>query len=155
MHDLLLFSCSVRLFVTLWTAACHAPLAMGFPRQEYWRRLPFPSPDLPNWRIKPASPALQADSLPLNHLGILLDGWLYQFYFLFSNLNFFFPSWLYWSELPILSKSGKGRSPCIVPNLREKACHLSSVDIRLFHVLCRYLLSDWRNILAFQVCWVF
>ena len=90
MHDLLLFSCSVRLFVTPWTTACHAPLAMGFPRQEYWRGLPFPSPDLPNWRIKPASPALQADSLPLSHLGILLDGWLYQFYFLFSNLNFFF-----------------------------------------------------------------
>ena len=39
-----------------------------FHRQEYWSGLPFPSPrDLPNPRIKPASPvspALQADSLP-------------------------------------------------------------------------------------------
>ena len=38
---------------------------MGFSRQEYWNRLPFPSPgDLPNPGIEPRSPALQADSLP-------------------------------------------------------------------------------------------
>ena len=27
-----------------WTAAHQAPLSMGFSRQEYWNRLPFPSP---------------------------------------------------------------------------------------------------------------
>ena len=27
-----------------WTVACQAPLSMEFSRQEYWRRLPFPSP---------------------------------------------------------------------------------------------------------------
>ena len=38
---------------------------MGFPRQEYWSGLPFPSPgDLPDPGIEPGSPALQADSLP-------------------------------------------------------------------------------------------
>ena len=43
---------------------------MGFPRQEYWSRLPFPSPgELPNPGIKLVSPALQMDSLPLSHLG--------------------------------------------------------------------------------------
>ena len=26
----------VRLFANSWTAACQAPLSMGFPRQEYW-----------------------------------------------------------------------------------------------------------------------
>ena len=26
------------------SAACQAPLSMGFPRQEYWSGLPFPSP---------------------------------------------------------------------------------------------------------------
>jgi len=32
---------------------------MGFPRQEYWSGLPFPSPgDLPNPAIEPTSPAL-------------------------------------------------------------------------------------------------
>jgi len=40
------------------TVACQAPL-MGFPRQEYWSGLPFPSPgDLPDPGIKPSSPTL-------------------------------------------------------------------------------------------------
>ena len=29
---------------TPWTVACQAPLSMGFPRQEYWSRVSFPSP---------------------------------------------------------------------------------------------------------------
>ena len=38
---------------------------MGFPRQQYWSRLLFPSSgDLPDPGIKPGCPALQADSLP-------------------------------------------------------------------------------------------
>ena len=42
---------------TPWTVACQAPLSMGFPRQEYWSGLPFPSPgDLPDPGIKPTSP---------------------------------------------------------------------------------------------------
>ena len=49
--------CCPRLFVTPWTVAHQAPLSLGFPRQEYWSRLPFPSPgDLPDPEIKPASP---------------------------------------------------------------------------------------------------
>ena len=49
----------VRLFETLWTVAHHAPLSMGFSRQEYWSGLPFPSPeDLPDPGIEPRSPAL-------------------------------------------------------------------------------------------------
>jgi len=37
---------------------------MGFSREEYWSRLPFPSPgDLPNPGIEPRSPSLQADAL--------------------------------------------------------------------------------------------
>ena len=33
----------------LWTGARQAPLSMGFPRHEYWSRLPFPpSGDLPD-----------------------------------------------------------------------------------------------------------
>ena len=27
----------------LWIVACQAPLSMGFPRQDYWTGLPFPS----------------------------------------------------------------------------------------------------------------
>ena len=59
-----------QLCPTPWTVAQQAPLSMGFPRQEYWRGLPFPSPgDLPNPGIKPRSPALQADSLLSEPLG--------------------------------------------------------------------------------------
>ena len=37
-------------------------------KKEYWHWWPFPSPgDLPDPGIKPRSPALQADSLPLCH----------------------------------------------------------------------------------------
>ena len=54
----------VRLFVTPWTVAHQAPLSVGFSRQEYWSGLLFSSPgDLPNPRIEPRSPTLQADSL--------------------------------------------------------------------------------------------
>ena len=38
---------------------CQAPLSMGFPRQEYWSGLPFPTPGyLPNPGMKPMSPVL-------------------------------------------------------------------------------------------------
>ena len=46
----------VWLFVTPWTVAHQACLSMGFPRQEYWSRLPYPTPgDLPNPRMEPVS----------------------------------------------------------------------------------------------------
>ena len=55
----------VQLSATSWTVVYQAPLSMGFSRQEYWSRLPFPSPgDLPNPSIELGSSALQADSLP-------------------------------------------------------------------------------------------
>ena len=39
----------VRLSATPWTVAHQAPPSVGFSRQDYWSRLPFPSPgDLPN-----------------------------------------------------------------------------------------------------------
>ena len=54
-------------FVTPWTVARQAPPSMGFPRQEYWSGLSFPSPeDLTDPGIKLLSPALA-----LNHLGSL------------------------------------------------------------------------------------
>ena len=34
----------VQLVATPWTAACQAPLSMGFSRQEYWSGVPLPSP---------------------------------------------------------------------------------------------------------------
>ena len=46
------------------TAACQALLSTWFSKQEYWSGWPFTSPgDRPDLKIKPKSPALQADSL--------------------------------------------------------------------------------------------
>ena len=48
-----------RLFATPWTAAHQAPLSMGFPWQEYWSGLPFPSlGNLPDPGIEPTSLAV-------------------------------------------------------------------------------------------------
>ena len=38
----------VQSFTAPWTVAHQAPLSMGFPRQEYWSGLPFPSPGEPS-----------------------------------------------------------------------------------------------------------
>ena len=53
--------CSVSrvwLFATPWTVACQAPLCIGFPRQECWSGLPFPSPGNVGPGIEPVSLAL-------------------------------------------------------------------------------------------------
>ena len=34
----------VQFFVTPWMVAHQAPLPMEFSREEYWRRVPFPTP---------------------------------------------------------------------------------------------------------------
>ena len=61
----------VRLFATPWTVALQTPLSREFSRREYWSGLPFPSlGDLLSPGIKPGSPALQADCLPSEPLGV-------------------------------------------------------------------------------------
>ena len=51
-------------FCDLRDCTHQAPLSIKFSRQEHWSGLPFPpSGNLPHPEIKPASPALQADSL--------------------------------------------------------------------------------------------
>ena len=52
---------SVQLFATPWTEARQAPLSMEFSSQEYWSRLPLPTPgDLPDPGIKSVSPVAPA-----------------------------------------------------------------------------------------------
>ena len=48
-YDVVLLACCCLCSVmpdsaTPWTAAHQAPRSMGFPRQEHWSGLPFPSP---------------------------------------------------------------------------------------------------------------
>ena len=59
-HGYIVVCCLVtKLCLTLYDFIAHqAPLSMGFPRQEYWSGLPFPSAgDLPDPGIEPMSPA--------------------------------------------------------------------------------------------------
>ena len=50
----------VRLFPTLWTVDCQAPLSMGFSQQEYWSGA-MPSLRGSSWpRDQPKSPASPA-----------------------------------------------------------------------------------------------
>ncbi|MGF3227420.1 hypothetical protein, partial [Facklamia sp. P12932] len=45
---------------TPWMVACQVPLSMGFSRQEYWSRLPFPPPgDIPHPGTESKSPTLE------------------------------------------------------------------------------------------------
>ena len=51
----------VRLCAIPWTVTHHAPLSMGFSRQEYWSGLPCPLlGDLPDPGIEPESPVSPA-----------------------------------------------------------------------------------------------
>ena len=71
MHECVLshFSC-VQLFATPWTIGFQAPLSIGFSSQEYWSRLPCPSPgNAPNPGIEPmslVSPALGGGFFTIN-----------------------------------------------------------------------------------------
>ena len=53
--------CACSVFAAPWTVVFQAPVSLGFSRQEYWDRLPFPtSSDLPDPGIRPASVASPA-----------------------------------------------------------------------------------------------
>ena len=77
----------VQLFATSRTVALQAPLSMGFPRQEGWSGLPFPSPgDLPDPGIEPMSPALAGGFLTTEPPGKPLYSYTYN---LFSRVHIF------------------------------------------------------------------
>ena len=63
---------------------------MEFSRQEYWSRLPFPSPgDLPDPGIEPRSPALQAEALLSEPPGI--DRWVYIYVYIHTHKYMSYP----------------------------------------------------------------
>ena len=86
----------VRLFVTLWTVACQAPLFMGFSRQEYWSGLPCPPPGiLPTQESNPYLLSLlqcQANSFP-----VVLPGKLFHSITLYFMSFYIFKCFLIFS----------------------------------------------------------
>ena len=63
----------VRLFATLGTVSWQAPLSMGFPRQEYWSELPFPSPGGSSW---------PRDQTWVSCSSCIISGFFFFFFFL-------------------------------------------------------------------------
>ena len=92
----------VRLLATLWSVTLQASLSLGFSSQEYWSRLPFSPPGhLPDPGIEstsPMSPALQADSLPVEpFLEIILHFtciWNFNFKMLSPQENTVLQLWI-------------------------------------------------------------
>ena len=61
----------VQLFATPWTVAHQVSLFVGFPRQEPWSGLPFPTQgNLLNSRVKPCLLCWQVGSLSLEPLEV-------------------------------------------------------------------------------------
>ena len=101
------------LFVTPRTIAYYTPPSMGFPRQEYWSGLPFPSSeDLPNPGIKLMSPSLQADTLLSEPPGKVLLEYQLELEYPFSSVQF---SHLVMSDSLRPHESQHTRPPCPLP----------------------------------------
>ena len=118
MHSVMLW-----LFVTLWTGAHQAPLSTGFPRQEYWSRLPFPTPgDLPNARIEPASPALA---------GRFFTSWATREMFIYKLINLYTIMFALFTRKPHRPPGAfQAQKHCPQQNpIRLQVCHLQGVGL--------------------------
>ena len=116
----------VQLFATPWTIAYQAPPSMEFSRQEYWGRLPFPSPeDLSDTGIEARSPTLQADAYHLSHQGKSTVTSGFSNKFIFGCAGCFlqytgFPSCGKWG---LLSSCGVWASHCEAQALGRRGFH--------------------------------
>ena len=134
-----LFSCEVKTnsSVTPGTIACQAPMSMGFPRQEYWSRLPFPSPGI--FLIQGLNPDFlhwQVDSLPLKHQGICIhmkvkvkvtQSCLFVTQYTIQSMGFSRPE--YWSGQPLASP-GDLSNPGIKPRSPELQADSLPVELQ-------------------------
>ena len=95
----------VRLFATLWTVACQAPLYLGFSRQEYWSGLLCPLA-VGLQGLNPQSlmsPTLQVDSFPLVPPGNPMQEQLINYMPSFHTMDF--PSGSVVKNLPAMQET--------------------------------------------------
>ena len=141
-----------NVFVTLWIVACQAPLSMGFSRQEYWSRMPFPSPgDLPNTGIKPVSlvsPALAGRFFTTKPLGkselifvvdFFLAAYLETCSVQFSHSVMSDPLWLHRMQ------HTRFRCPSPTPRASSNSCSNSSVMPSNHLILCMPFSSCFQS----------
>ena len=152
---------------TPWTVAHQAPLSMGFPRQEYWSGLPFPSPgDLPDPGIEPmslASPARSVCSLPLHHLGspsgygicLLFPLPLMDFSFwLLHRAGLLWVNWwvicscIHVSEIPILAWTAADAATSSCRRLSSNWSHLNLFFLRCIKGNMKKKKNRWGRILC-------
>ena len=75
-------------FATPCTITCQAPVSTGFPRQEYWSGLPFPSPgDLPDPGMETKSPVLAVAEPPQKPAPLLSEAQILNMNKMLSNSN--------------------------------------------------------------------
>ena len=129
------YVCSVVwLFATPWNVAYKAPLPMEFSRQEYWRRVPFPSPgDPPNPGIK------------LTSLGLLpIQEW-------------FFTTSISWRcyETEASSRASLGGSACSLSHRLSARFSLTSLTVgmtALSTAIQETILHSWVTALYLCAC---
>ena len=128
-----------KLCLTLCNPLDYSPpgFSVGFPRQEYWSQLPFPSSgDLPDPRIEPSSPALAsgfftswAKRKPLdasiNNEHTILS---LHFYYCVQSSRFHFPLKFEWFLFIFVFRSTE-----LVPEN----------NIGCFLIVC--WMNEWRN----------
>ena len=134
----------IPLFATPWSIADQVSLSLEFSRQEYWSRLPCPSPvDLLDPGIELGFPALQANSLPMSHQGslsaqamaIILSLFLFMQLFLFQLLDFKFLGERHYILFPTCAGSWH------VINDKSFAAIIHFLKIHLFTWLCQALVA--------------
>ena len=133
----------------LWTKALHAPLSMGFSRQEYWSGLPCPPPgDLPDLGIEPES--LMSSALGG---GFFITSTTWEVHWSWSRPIFLCPHWeLVWFPgfprtwamtcFPLVCNHWKPQL-----NFPDSSCPFSLISSCFFWQTC----LDWPSCLSDSV----
>ena len=134
----------VRLFATLWTVACQAPLSMGFSRQEYWSGLPCPLQGI--FPIQGWNPGLPHCRQILYHLS-------YQGSPGFSCIGLFqsqisvTSKFVYHTTYPTIVEI-KSEFPYFFPKVELKTC----LQACIFYYLILFTVLPHRESLSLPVC---
>ena len=139
---------------SLWPQAAHpAPLSMGFSRQDTLEWVAIPSPgDLSSPRIKPGSPALQADSLPSEPPGS--SHWSFSNYSIKLKkilLNFFHEAHITLIPKPKTSQKKKGSKEERKENYRLMS--LVSTDAKVLNRILATQIQQYIKGITNMVKW--